>query len=121
MDENNQTNLFKANSIVTLDKSFIKNNTLESVRSQTTDYVNYINKNIRLIHEDTAIRIPVKEIERRYYLEFNKEEQTIKERLFNNKIKNVLVNNKNLVPINYSNENFIFFKTKIKIETITVN
>lgn len=120
MDENNQTNLFKANSIVTLDKSFIKNNTLESVRSQTTDYVNYINKNIRLIHEDTAIRIPVKEIERRYYLEFNKEEQTIKERLFNNKIKNVLVNNKNLVPINYSNENFIFFKTKIKIETITV-
>ncbi|MBE7692596.1 hypothetical protein G1K75_04635 [Tenacibaculum finnmarkense] len=76
MDRAKQTNLFKANSVETTDRPFIKNNILKSVKYELTDYVNYINKNIRLVQENGTITIPLKKLETRYYIRSSKEKQT---------------------------------------------
>ncbi len=120
MSVKSQTNLFKANSVDTEDKTFIKNNILDNVTSQTKDYVNYIKKNIRLVLKDGAIKIPLKGLEMRYYLKSSKDELKIREALFKNNLKKVLINNTTQVIIIHRNkkENFIVLKTKIKVETI---
>lgn len=122
MNASQETNLFKANSVNTEDKPFIKKNILKNVRNQTTGYVNYIKKNIRLVQEDGAMRIPLKKIESRYYVERCEEELTVKKQLFKINLKKVIVNNTTLVTIKSRNkkENFIVLNTKINAKTIAI-
>lgn len=127
MSVNNETNLFKANSVVTNDKSFIKSNILKSVREQTTDYVNYIKRNKILVQKDGAIKIPLKVNEVRYYLKFNTfskaESAAVKELIFKNEFKRVSINNTNqTLEIESKNikEEFIVLKGKNQVQSITI-
>ncbi len=122
MDRAKQTNLFKANSVETTDKPFIKKNILKSVKYALTDYVNYINKNIRLVQENGTITIPLKELETRYYIRSSKEKKTIKEQVLKNNLKTIVVNNEGAIKVNSYNEkdNFFIVKTDKKIKTIAI-
>lgn len=127
MSISKETNLFKANSVNTNDKPFIKSNILKSVREQTTDYVNYIKRNRDLVQKDGAIKIPLKKKEIRYYLKFNKfskeESAEIKELVFKNEFKRVSINNTNQqVEIESKNikEDFVVLKDKNQVKSITI-